>query len=196
MTEKEKAEKGLLYNNNYDPQLIKERTHCKKLCRKYNFLEPDDVKTREEVIHELIGSIGDKFYIEQPFYCDYGYNIEIGDNFYSNHNLIILDDGKVTIGNNVFMAPDCGIYTAGHPLDVEQRNEGLEYAYPITIGDNVWIGGGVKIMPGVSIGSNTVIGSGSIVTKNIPAGVIAAGNPCRVIRAITDEDKNKYHKMI
>ncbi len=192
MTEKEKAKAGMLYNNNHDPQLIKERTECKKICRKYNLLEIDDFECREATIRQLFSKIGKDFCIEQPFYCDYGYNIEIGDNFYSNHNLIILDDAKVTIGDYVFIGPDCGIYTAGHPLDVERRNEGLEYAYPITIGHNVWIGGGVKIMPGVTIGDNTVIASGSIVTKSIPGNVLAAGSPCKVIREITEADKEKY----
>jgi maltose O-acetyltransferase len=194
MTEKEKAQAGLLYNNNYDPQLIKERMTCKKICRKYNQLEPDALSEKEDVLKELFAKAGKNCYIEQPFYCDYGYNIEIGDYFYANHNLVILDDAKVTIGNYVFIAPDCGIYTAGHPIDTEQRNEGLEYAYPITIGNNVWIGGGVKIMPGITIGDNTVIGAGSIITKNIPSNVIAVGNPCRVLRKITDQDKERYKR--
>ncbi|MBS4201335.1 sugar O-acetyltransferase [Bacillus sp. FJAT-49732] len=192
MTEKEKAKAGLLYNNNHDPQLIKERTECKKICRKYNFLEIDDFEGREATIRQLFSKIGKDFVMEQPVYCDYGYNIEIGDNFFSNHNLVILDEAKVTIGDYVFIGPDCGIYTAGHPLDVERRNEGLEYAYPITIGHNVWIGGGVKIMPGVTIGDNTVIASGSIVTKSIPSNVLAAGVPCKVIREITEVDIEKY----
>ncbi len=130
--------------------------------------------------------------IEPSFYCDYGYNIEIGENFYSNHNLVILDGGKVAFGDNVFIAPNCGFYTAGHPLDVKQRNRGLEYAYPIKVGNNVWIGGNVSVMPGVTIGDNTVIGGGSVVTKNIPSGVVAVGNPCRVLREITEADKDKY----
>ena len=133
-------------------------------------------------------STGDNFCIEQPFHCDYGYNITLGEDFYSNYNLVILDDAPITIGSHVFIAPDCGIYAAGHPIDAAQRNEGLEYAKPVTIGDNVWIGGGVRILPGVSIGSNTVIGAGSVVTKDIPDGVLAAGNPCRVIRTLTPEE--------
>ena len=188
MTEKEKAKVGLLYNNNYDEELIKERLICQKKCREYNLLEPDDIEARNKLIKEIIGEIGENFYIEQSFKCDYGYNIKIGAHFYSNYNLIILDEAKVTIGDYVFIAPDCGIYTAGHPINVKQRNEGLEYAKPITIGNNVWIGGGVKIMPGVTIGDNAVIGSGSIVTKDIPPGVIAAGNPCKVIREIDEAD--------
>lgn len=139
-----------------------------------------------------MGNTSETLLIEQPFYCDYGYNIEIGSNFYANMNCIILDEAKVSFGNNVFIAPGCGFYTAGHPLDVQQRNKGLEYAYPISIGNNVWIGAHVCVLPGVTIGDNTVIGAGSVVTKNIPANVLAAGNPCKVIRVITEEDKQKY----
>jgi len=139
-----------------------------------------------------LGNTSETLLIEQPFYCDYGYNIEIGSNFYANMNCIILDEAKVSFGNNVFIAPGCGFYTAGHPLDVQQRNKGLEYAYPISIGNNVWIGAHVCVLPGVTIGDNTVIGAGSVVTKNIPANVLAAGNPCKVIRVITEEDKQKY----
>ena len=130
--------------------------------------------------------------ITAPFWCDYGYNIELGENFYSNHNLVILDCGKVTFGDNVFVAPDCGFHTAGHPIDYERRNQGLEYAYPITVGDNVWIGAGVQVMPGVNIGSNVVIGGGSVVVKDTPSNSVAVGNPCKVIRPITEDDKKTY----
>ena len=132
--------------------------------------------------------------INAPFWCDFGYNIQVGENFYANHGCVILDGGKVTFGDNVFIAPDCGFHTAGHPLDAEQRNLGLEYAWPITVGDNVWIGANVTVLPGVTIGSNTVIAAGSVVNRDIPAGVVAAGNPCRVLRAITDADREKYSK--
>lgn len=188
MTEKEKAAQGLLYNNNFDEELINERLDCQTKCYEYNQLSPRNTEERQRLIKHIVCEIGDGFQIEQPFHCDFGYNIHIGKNFYSNYNLVILDEATVTIGDYVFIAPDCGIYTAGHPINAAQRNEGLEYAKPITIGNHVWIGGGVRIMPGVTIGNNVVIGSGSIVTKNIPDNVIAAGNPCKVLREIAEED--------
>lgn len=194
MNEKEKASKGLLYDGNYDTALMEERIHAKDLCYKYNQTPPSNLTERKAIMKELLGQTGNNFHIEQSFWCDYGYNIVLGENFYSNHNCVILDGAKVTFGDNVFIAPNCGFYTAGHPLDVEQRNQGLEYAYPITVGDNVWFGGNVIVLPGVTIGDNTVIGAGSVVNRDIPSGVIAAGNPCKVIRAITDEDKKKYWK--
>lgn len=184
MTEKEKCAQGLLYNANFDTTLIQERGACKKLCSAYNLTHAEDVATREKLIKAIITTIKGSFLIEQPFWCDYGYNIEIGHNFYANHNLTILDGAKVTFGDNVFIGPNCGFYTAGHPVEAKPRNEGLEYAHPITVGHNVWIGGHVVVLPGVNIGDNSVIGAGSVVTKNIPANVIAVGNPCKVIRQI------------
>ncbi|WP_028563770.1 sugar O-acetyltransferase [Paenibacillus pinihumi] len=192
MNEKQKAANGLLYDANYDPVLIEERNQCKALCYEYNQLPPFHLEKRKELIRIIIGKTAGSFLIEQPFMCDYGYNIEIGENFYANHNCIILDGAKVTFGDNVFIAPNCGFYTAGHPLDAGQRNQGLEYAYPIHVGNNVWIGAQVAVLPGVTIGDNSVIGAGSVVTKDIPPGVIAAGNPCRVIREITEDDSKKY----
>jgi len=196
MTEKEKMFMQMLHDANNDKELIKERVRAKDMCYEYNNLKPSDVKNQEKLLRKLLGKTKDKFCIIAPFWCDYGYNIEIGENFFANHNCIILDGGKITFGDNVFIAPDCGFYTASHPIDYERRNQGLEYAYPITVGDNVWIGGGVKVMPGVTIGDNVVIGAGSVVTKDIPENVVAAGNPCRVIRQITDEDKNKNFNRI
>lgn len=184
MTEKEKARNGLLYDANTDPLLIEERLRCKELCYEYNQLHPIKMEECRNIIKKLFGKTGEHFLIEQPLWCDYGYLIEIGENFYANHNCTILDTAKVTFGNNVFIGPNCGFYAAVHPLDVLQRNKGLEYAYPITIGNNVWIGGNVIVLPGVTIGDNSTIGAGSIVSKDIPDGVLAFGNPCRVIKSI------------
>lgn len=185
LSEKQKAAAGQLYDANYDQELINERIVCKDLCFDYNSLRPSDTEARTALLKKLLGKTGKSFLIEQPFYCDYGYNIEIGENFYANVNCTILDGAKVRFGDNVFIAPGCGFYTAGHPLDAEQRNKGLEYAYPITIGNNVWIGAQCSILPGVTIGDNTVIGAGSVVTRDIPANVVAVGNPCRVIKQIS-----------
>jgi acetyltransferase-like isoleucine patch superfamily enzyme len=182
LSEKQKAAAGQLYDANYDQELINEIIVCKDLCFDYNSLRPSDMEVRNTLLKKLLGKTGKSFLIEQPFYCDYGYNIEIGENFYANVNCTILDGAKVRFGDNVFIAPGCGFYTAGHPLDADQRNKGLEYAYPITIGNNVWIGAQCSILPGVTIGDNTVIGAGSVVTKDIPANVVAVGNPCRVIK--------------
>ncbi len=182
--EKEKCQKGELYDANNDKELIAERQTCKGICHTYNHLLPSATERRKELIIKLLGKTGSRFLIEQPFFCDYGYNIEIGENFYANVNCVILDEAKVKFGNNVFIAPNCGFYTAGHPFDVEQRNRGLEYARPITIGNNVWIGAHVCVLPGVTIGDNCVIGAGSVVNKDIPAGTLAVGNPCRVIREL------------
>jgi galactoside O-acetyltransferase len=184
MTEKEKMLSGLIYDANYDKELIGERAKCKDVLFEFNQLLPSNTEKQQEIIKNLFGKTKDAFIITAPFWCDYGNNIEIGENFYVNHNCVILDPGKVVFGDNVFIGPHCGFYTATHPLDAEQRNQGLEYAKPITIGNNVWIGGGVHVMPGVTIGDNSVIGAGSIVTKDIPSGVLAVGNPCRILKEI------------
>lgn len=194
MTEKEKAAKGLLYDANYEETILQDRDRAKEFLHEYNLSSPREKSKRKELLKILLKKTGKEFIVEPPFYCDYGYNIEIGENFFANMNLVILDGAKVCIGSNVFIAPNVGIYTAGHPLDPEQRNRGLEYAYPVTIGNNVWIGGGVTILPGVTIGDNVVIGAGSVVTKDIPENALAVGNPCKVIRMITDADKDKYKR--
>ena len=192
MTEKEKMQRQMLYDANYDLQLLAERQAAKDMCYDYNLIRPSAAGEQTALMKKLLGSTKGDFTIIAPFWCDYGYNISIGENFFANHNTVILDGAKVTFGDNVFIGPDCGFYTAGHPLDRERRNQGYEYAYPITVGDNVWIGAGVHVMPGVTIGSGSVIGAGSVVTKDVPPGVVAAGNPCRVLRRITDEDKKRY----
>lgn len=188
MTEKEKMLNQKIYDAN-NKELLMERENCKELCYDFNQLRPSEIEKQAELMHELLGKTKGAFCIIAPFWCDYGYNIHIGENFFANHNCVILDGAKVTFGDNVFIAPNCGFHTAGHPIDFERRNQGLEYAYPITIGDNVWIGAGVHVMPGVTIGNNVVIGAGSVVTKDVPDNVVAVGNPCRVIRYITDGDK-------
>ena len=192
MTEREKAQKGYLYDANYDPEIIEEETRCADLCYEFNQCRPSDTKKQKELLTKILGSMKENPVITAPFYCDYGFNISIGKNFYTNHNVTILDGAKVTFGDNVFIAPNCVLSTAGHAIDSEQRSRGLEIALPITVGDNVWIGTNVSVLPGVTIGNNTIIGAGSVVNKNIPEGVIAAGNPCKVIRKITEEDKKKY----
>ena len=189
MTEKEKMCAQMLYDANYDQALLEERDKAKDLCHQYNQLRPSDKAGQREVLKKLLGKTGENFILTAPFWCDYGYNIELGENFYANHNLVILDGAKVTFGDNVFIGPDCGFHTAGHPIDFERRNRGLEYAYSITVGDNVWIGAGVQVMPGVSIGSNVVIGGGSVVVKDIPSNCVAVGNPCHVLRPITEADR-------
>lgn len=166
------------------PEFLRRLENTRDLLWEYNSLRPSEEKRREEIIRNLLGSCGEKFHINQPFRCDYGCNVYIGENFFANFNLTILDEGEVHIGDNVFIGPNVSMYTACHPLNPEERNTGVEWAEPITIGDNVWIGGSVTILPGVTIGNNAVIGAGSVVSKDIPAGSLAVGNPCRVIRKI------------
>lgn len=189
MTEREKAAAGLLYDANYDPQLLKARAAAKDLCMDYNQLRSTQQAERLALLHTLLAACGEDTYIEPPFFVDYGSNIRVGKAFYANHNLVILDGASVTFGDHVFIGPNCCFSTAGHPLDTAQRNAGLEYAKPITIGNNVWIGMGVQVLPGVTIGDNAVIGAGSVVTKDIPAGVLAVGVPCRPVREIAQKPR-------
>lgn len=185
MTEKEKLQAGELYNGN-DKELVADRISAKKLCEEYNAVTYNDFQKRDRLLNRLLAFKGENTWIEPNFFCDYGYNIIMGDNFYSNHNLVILDCAEVIFGDNVFIGPNCGFYTAGHPLDYKARNYGLEYAKPIKVGNNVWIGGSVCVMPGVTIGDNVVIGGGSVVTKDIPSGVVAVGNPCKPVKEIPE----------
>ena len=187
MTEKEKAARGEWYDANNDTTLIQERLYAKDLCYNYNSLRFHSEEEQHEILSKLLFDTGFNCQITAPFYCDLGYNISVGDNFFANHNLVIIDSARVTIGDNVFIGPNVGIYCAEHPIDIKRRNLGLERAKAITIGNNVWIGGGVHICPGVKIGDGAVIGAGSIVINGIPDNVVAVGNPCRVIRKIEQE---------
>lgn len=192
MTDWEKAQAGYLYDANYDKDIVDARTKCADLCYEFNHCKPSDTKKQTELLHQILGEIKGDIVITAPFYCDYGFNISVGKNFYTNHNCTILDGAKVEFGDNVFIAPNCVFSTAGHAIDAEQRGKGLEIALPIKVGNNVWFGANVSVLPGVTIGDNTIIGAGSVVNKDIPSGVIAVGNPCRVIREITEKDKEKY----
>ena len=193
MDQKERMLAGLPYKAWLDG-LSEERLENKKRVYRYNHLPPEALEEQDALIRQILGRTGKTVHIEAPFHCDYGYNIEVGENFFANYNLVILDVGRVTIGKNAQIAPNVAIYTAGHPIHPDSRNSGYEYGIPVTIGDNVWIGGNVCVMPGVTIGSNVVIGAGSVVTRDIPDNVIAAGNPCRVIREITEADRDYYYK--
>ncbi len=189
MTEKEKRDQGILFNGNYDAQLLAELDACKDKCFLFNQLMPSQHSQRIDLLKQIFGKVKSILAVQSPFWCDFGYNIEVGENFYANHGLTILDGAKVVFGDNIFIGPQCGFYTAAHTIDSKRRNEGLEFAHPIRVGDNVWFGAGVQVMPGVIIGSNVVVGGGSIVTKNIPDNVVAVGNPCKVLRKITEADE-------
>lgn len=176
----------------YNPDFEREIEKCKDICYEYNRLNPNDKDSQQRLLKGLIGSMGENVIITPPFWCDYGYHITMGNYFYSNHNLVINDGASVTFGDNVFIAPNCCFTTAEHAIDPEQRKAGIEIAKPITIGNNVWIGAGSTILAGVTIGDNSIIGAGSVVKQSIPANVIAVGVPCKVKRAITEEDKYRY----
>lgn len=187
MNEKEKMLNGENYNGG-DEQLVFERKKAFQLTQAYNTCDPFDQVRREALIRELMGCIGDDFTIEAPLHCDYGSNMQIGHHFYCNCHAVFLDCAKITIGNHVFIGPNANFYTALHPISWSKRANGEESAKPITIKDHVWIGGNVTILPGVTIGEHSVIGAGSVVTKDIPDNVIAAGNPCRILRPLNEEE--------
>jgi len=182
-TEKEKMLSGELYDA-LDEQLSFERTKARLLLNKLNYASADDTETVHAILKELIPNAGMDLWIQPPFYCDYGYNIEVGDKVFFNFNCVVLDVMKVSIGSRTLFGPNVQIYTATHPINFRERATGLEYAKPIVIGEDVWVGGSAVVCPGVTIGSRTVIGAGSVVTKDIPEDVFAAGNPCKIIRAI------------
>lgn len=186
MTEKEKSHAGLLYQPG-DPELVADRDVTIRKLHEYNSIHPLERQQRQAAIAGLLGKIGVNCVVEQPLFCTYGYNTTVGDNFFLNVNCKLMDSGKITIGSNVFIAPNVCIITEEHAMDVKQRLQGLEYTHPVTIGDNVWICAGVLVLPGVTIGENSVIGAGSVVTKDVPPNCLAVGNPCRVIRGLVQE---------
>lgn len=191
MNQKERRDLQMAYIS--DESIFEEQAVCRKILQKLNFMDRSDFEGIKEVVKELLGKSENAF-INPPFYCDYGKHIEVGKNFFANYNCTILDVAKVIIGDNCQIASNVAIYTAGHPIHPMSRNSGYEYGKEVTIGDNVWLGGNTVIVPGVHIGNNVVIGAGSVVTRNIPDWSIAAGNPCKVIRKITDEDKRYLYK--
>lgn len=172
---------GELYRPD-DPELVELRRRARRLLRRFN--EAADDEERVALLRQLLGAAGERVWIEPPFYCDYGFNIRVGEGFYMNFDCVILDVAPVTIGDGVMCGPKVQIYTATHPLDAAQRAAGAEFARPVRIGSNVWIGGGAIICPGVTIGDGTTIAAGSVVTRDVPPSVLAGGNPCRVIRAL------------
>ena len=176
-----------------DADVAEEMRRCRKILQKLNFMDRSDFEGVQEVVKELLGS-SEGAVINPPFYCDYGSHIHVGKNFFANYNCTIIDVAKVIIGDNCQMAPNVAIYTAGHPVYPDTRNSGYEYGKEVRIGNNVWIGGNTVICPGVTIGNNSVIGAGSVVTRDIPDWVVAAGNPCRVIRSITEADRRMLFK--
>ncbi len=183
MTEKEKMLRGELYSMD-DPELDEERERARELCSSYNQLPPFMEEVGPRILQVLLGKIPEKYTITVPFWCEYGYNIEIGENFFADHNTVILDCAKVRFGKNVFVAHNCCFKTSVQLSDPENRDQGLEYGKPITVGDNVWIGFGVQVKAGVTIGDNSIIGDRSVVEEDIPSNSVAVGNPCRVIRTI------------
>ncbi len=192
MTEREKADAGFFYQANHDPDLLRGKMESQEKNYDYNALRPSQKEERDRMIRENFKKVGKNCVIEQPFFGDFWEKISVGDNFFANYNFVVLAGTDVDIGDDVWIGPDCGLYAAGHPFDPELRKTGLEYAWPIRIESNVWIGGGVRIVGGVTIGQGSVIAAGSVVTKSIPPHVLAGGNPCRVIREIRPEDDDKY----
>ena len=191
MTDREKAMAGYLFKAG-DPSLVVERDRAKDLCHELNMCKPSDHEKRKAILQSLIGNIKGNFNILSPFYCDYGKHITIGNNFFANYDCKIIDGAKVTFGDDVRIGPNCCFATPNHALDPQMRKEGYLIYQPITVGNNVWFGAGVTVAPGVTIGDDVVIGAGSVVTTDIPAGVIAAGNPCKVIRSFQEEDKERF----
>ena len=193
-SEYERMVQGALYNP-ADPQLQALAQKGRLAMERYNQLSRTEVAQRRQILAETLGEIGEKCHIESPFRVDYGCNIYLGERFYANFDCIMLDVAPIRIGANVMFGPRVSLYTATHPLDSGVRNRVVEYGKPITIGDGCWLGGNVVVNPGVTIGENTIIASGAVVTKNIPANVIAGGNPCRIIRELTEQDRIEWEQQ-
>ena len=191
MTERERMLSGQLYDAG-DETLTAARGRAKRLTWRYHQLDPTDWDSRTQILQELLGHLGEDSWIEPPFRWDYGTQISIGDHFFANYDCIFLDVAPITIGNQVMFGPRVCLYTAGHPLDAATRNTGLEFGKPIAIGDDVWLGGNVVVLPGVTIGAGTVVAAGSVVRRDLPPHVLAAGNPCQVLRPITEADRLKW----
>lgn len=189
-----KCEAGLLYNIR---TWEREEAHaaCMELCYEYNHIRPSDYKGRERILRKLFGRLGEEPYVEPDIFCGFGTNIEAGDRLFVNNNCVFIDPGKIILGDDVLIGPQCGFYTAIHSLDPKLRMEGYEAAQPVRVGNNVWFGGHVSVLPGVTIGDNSVIGAGSVVTRDIPANVLAWGNPCRAVREITLQDRLRYQEI-
>lgn len=195
MTEWERLQQGLIYND-FDEDLFERRDAAKKLFKAYNKTNDDEGELRNKILQQLFKQIGKNVWIEPDFKCEFGKNITIEDDVYINFGCIILDCAEVTICSHTLFGPNIGLYPVNHSTDAQERINGGCYGKPIHIGKNVWLGGDVKVLAGVTIGDNTIIGTGSIVTKDIPSNVIAVGNPCKVIREITDKDKTEYSKRM
>ena len=193
MTARELQQKGCLYP--LDNELLQAHNNSKRITRLLNATLETERPRRSELAKELFAEAGEGTYIEPPFHCDYGCNTRVGKNFYCNYDCVFLDCGNITIGDNVMLGPKVALYAVNHPIDPVVRGTHYDYPEPITIGSNVWIGGSAVVCPGVTIGDNTVIGAGSVVTKDIPSGVIAAGNPCRVIREITPAEEEYWRQQ-
>ena len=194
MKEQQLQAAGYLYK--LDETLFAAHLNSKRICRLLNATPETEVPRRKELVQELFAEAGEGSYVEPPFHCDYGYNVTVGRHFYCNYDCVFLDCGKITIGDHVMLGPKVQIYTATHPIDPDVRRFGHDMGIPVTVGNDVWIGGGSILCPGCSIGDGTVIGAGSVVTQAIPAGVVAAGNPCRVIRPITEEEKAHWQSQL
>ncbi len=188
LTEKEKMLRGEWYDANYDAALQAERDHCRRLCETFNHPGHTDAE-RAEALRAALPHQGERTVFTPPLHADYGYNVRTGEDCFFNYDATFLDAAPIRFGNHVFVGPGCGFYTAIHPLDAARRNRGLERAQPITVEDDVWIGGHVTVLPGVTIGRGSVVGAGSVVTRDVPPGVVAAGNPCRVLRPIGPQEE-------